>query len=308
MKGLLQSLFHSPLAKLCFAGIRKLVKLLGMQNWFAKRGANPLVFACVPRWTTFSPQDSFMTTYKGVALRLNRSDYTQWTYYANMKQNTLDDLVTLCKPLAHQNGVVFIDVGANIGLVSLGVAQRLNSQQMVFEVHAFEPMPKTFAYLKENIGLNPALAPHITTYNLGLSDKIGDATLFLFPSHSGAASMAPNPGFSQEQVSIQLETLDNVLLSKIPVQTSKVVLKVDVEGFELFVLKGATAFIKQHRPILYLEVDTYHLYRSGYDTEQLFSYLENVLDYEITDSRDGKPLKAIKYASLSTDIICKPRS
>jgi len=85
----------------------------------------------------------------------------------------------------HDGDTVF-DVGANIGLAVLWVGDRIQRGT----VHAFEPIPATFAALERNVGRHPRL--DVRLHHAGASDRSGTATFTFYPLTSTSSSMYPD--------------------------------------------------------------------------------------------------------------------
>ena len=137
---------------------------------------------------------------------------------------------------------VFVDVGSNWGWFPLYVASRPGFRG---SVHAFEPFPATFADLASVVaqaGLNDRIQCHA----VALSDKSGRATMQLPDGfQSGLAMMSEeNAGPGK---GVATDTLDALELGSVSV------IKIDAEGAELKVLRGAAATIAKHRPMIVLE-------------------------------------------------------
>jgi len=137
---------------------------------------------------------------------------------------------------------VFIDVGANLGVVSLLLAERLRDRQ----VYALEPNPTTFQALQKNIARNNAI--NIVAIQAAVSDIDGTISFDADPVRRGTASITTGQlSHTQDVRSITLDTLlrkeriDDVAL-----------LKVDVEGFETVVFKGARETLHSVRPKMIL--------------------------------------------------------
>lgn len=146
-------------------------------------------------------------------------------------------------------GDVFFDVGANIGFVSLAASRMVGATGIVF---AFEPHPKTFSRLQENIALNAA--ENVRALNLALGATAMEREVYEYPDQNiGRTSLIlSNGGVSSGKAKV--DTLDNTI-SAAGIPPAKL-MKIDVEGFELSVLKGATQFLQgSGSPILIIEVD-----------------------------------------------------
>jgi FkbM family methyltransferase len=124
-----------------------------------------------------------------------------------------------------RDGGVFFDVGANIGTYTLVASESAHAR-----VFAFEPHPRTFALLKENVDLNRR--GNVTLINAALSDQSGRVLLTDDP---GSAVNHLKPSDAQPTVSVACSRADEVCVAHGVVPN---ITKVDVEGFEYSVLAG----------------------------------------------------------------------
>jgi hypothetical protein len=83
-------------------------------------------------------------------------------------------------------------------------------------------------------------------------------------------------------------------------------MKVDVEGFEIFVLQGARNLIAKWRPVLFAELAEVNLRQHGFTAVELVKFIEQ-LDYDVLDARTMQAID-IHKTDYHTDIICFPRS
>lgn len=167
-------------------------------------------------------------------------------------------------------GDTFIDVGANQGEYSLWAARKVKAKGKVI---AFEPMSQLFDQLTENIQLNEPFRKTITPVKLGLSDKKGEVTLYASEdSNEGTNTIYTTDKFSIELGKIQLDTLDEQL-EKLKINKVNF-LKIDVEGAELQVLKGALNTLKNNRPILLLEINKDACIAGGYQPDDILELLK----------------------------------
>lgn len=136
------------------------------------------------------------------------------------------------------------DIGAHIGQYSL-VASKL-----VAYVHAFEPTPDTFSLLQQNVTMNRL--HNVAVNNIALSDKAGKAELFLAsPANPGANSLCRSQG--GKRVQVVCRTLDEYVAERNIPPNTPIVLKIDVEGAEMQVLRGAE-HVLERRPTMLIEV------------------------------------------------------
>jgi FkbM family methyltransferase len=144
--------------------------------------------------------------------------------------------VELFREFINKDSIV-CDVGANIGAHTL-VFSRLAKQ-----VYAFEPVPLTFNALAGMVALNDL--DNVTCVQGGISDIEGvmsfQSLVTNFENNFGAAQLSTFNGTNPVQV--------------FPLNIPCDFLKIDVEGMELQVLKGAREVIQQCRPVIYVEAD-----------------------------------------------------
>lgn len=147
--------------------------------------------------------------------------------------------------LVKETEAVF-DVGANIGWYSLNAA-KLNPQ---IKVYAFEPIPKTFNYLKTNIKLNNLT--NVFPYKLGLADSNRFENFYYYKEGSGNASIKNlSKRVNQDKQRCKLVTIDDFCKKN----NLKVdLIKCDVEGAEFLVFKGAIDTLQKDKPIIFSEM------------------------------------------------------
>lgn len=150
-------------------------------------------------------------------------------------------------------GDVFYDIGANVGFFTLIAARLVGPRGRVV---AFEPVTANAAAIRRNIALNHFT--NITVIEAAVSDHEGEEDL-LVTDHGGGAALtsakAPpaHPGSSHTAVRTATTTIDGLLArEEIP---APVMVKIDVEGAELEVLRGMPETMRRIRPKIVCEVD-----------------------------------------------------
>ncbi len=129
------------------------------------------------------------------------------------------------------DGDKFLDVGANAGVYSI-----LASVVLDVDVVAFEPIPETFERLTENIRLNKK-ENDIKYLNIGLSDKKG---ALYFTCDRDATNHVSENLEEENTIKVEVTTLDEELGR---LHYSPSIMKIDVEGYEKFVLNGASLLL-----------------------------------------------------------------
>lgn len=159
-----------------------------------------------------------------------------------------------------RQGDAVIDIGANVGTSSLSAAHLVGDKGKIL---AFEPHPVIFNYLTQNIALNGF--SNIHPYNLALGDKRG--TVSFSSQHGDAQNRVREDG----KLSISVDRLDHILENTPLAQVD--LLKIDVEGYELFIFKGATSILSRTRCVFFecyeRQFKTYQ-----YHSQDLFDFLK----------------------------------
>jgi FkbM family methyltransferase len=147
-----------------------------------------------------------------------------------------------------------LDIGANIGVMSYYLTKNYPKRQ----VFAFEPIPYNYDNLSK-IKRKFALS-NLTLYACALGDTDGTVDMVLPVENSvrfhGLAHVQHETITEKNQGEVfqcpvrQLDSIDELNKSDILITG----IKIDVENFEYFALKGGTAFLKKHKPIIYSEL------------------------------------------------------
>ncbi len=144
-------------------------------------------------------------------------------------------------------GLVFYDVGANVGYYSLLAAKYVDNTG---EVIAFEPFPKNIEYLSHHILLNRLT--NIKIIPKALSDHSGKDKFFC---GNEASSCHINP---EGNIEVTVSTLDAILKEE-SIRPPDII-KVDIEGSEIDFLKGAVNILKINSPLIFMAVHSPQLF------------------------------------------------
>lgn len=125
-------------------------------------------------------------------------------------------------------GDLFVDAGANVGVMSVLAAGVVGAQAI-----AIEPIPATFGWLGRNLALND-LKERVEALNIALSDKAGEIRM---TADQGAANRVTAGG---DGIVIPAKTLDDVLGTRVPR-----IVKMDLEGFETPAVQGGRAALSR---------------------------------------------------------------
>ena len=161
--------------------------------------------------------------------------------------------------LEHLNlGMTFVDIGSHFGFFTLLGSSLVGESGHVL---AFEPMPRTFRILSENIGMRAAYR-NIVAFNVGVGAFEGEAEFNDFgPVFSAFNSVFParilGGGRHAEKIRCRVRSIDSVIDE---LQLTRCdVIKIDAESSEFLVIAGMARTIERFRPNIILEVGDYDL-------------------------------------------------
>ncbi|WP_343636886.1 FkbM family methyltransferase [Fluviicola sp.] len=257
-------------------------------------GSRPWVFKFVPPNKDYKPGSHRKAKRKGISYQLDISDYQEWLVYFHCKTDSSDYLLDYL-----EKSTVIFDIGANIGQTAFNMSLVQQSKGLHPVIYAFEPYPKTFGKLERNIGNNPALI--VKAYNLGLGSEKGSLHMMQHNAwNSGGFRMTSD---TSNSIVVPVISLDEfVSENQIPAIDF---IKIDVEGFELEVLKGARQTIRRFRPVIVFEYSVENiLAQQGNIPEALDELVKN--NYKISTKEGISDLKAILELEDQTDLICIP--
>ncbi len=196
-------------------------------------------------------------------------DLSNWSERQTYYLGRFYDLPTqLLVRAAVRPGDTFIDVGGNVGMVTLAAARCAGEAGTV---HTFEPNPIAFARLAEHVRINGL--ERVELHHCGLGDMTGEFTLSVVGDHTGGGTLAAvrsaPTGPRTTQYVVRVLRGDDVL----PPPVAPTVVKIDVEGFECRVLRGFANLLRTTRPLVVTEVVDSHLHRAGSSKRELFELM-----------------------------------
>lgn len=183
-------------------------------------------------------------TKDGFRLRLNprNAEHRRTHYYGELDERYE---LALLRKIIHE-GDVFWDIGANIGYYTCLAAQRVGKSGSVI---AFEPVPTTRDFLRQNIELNDFSNVTIMPVAIGEVDAI--AAIHMNDPQMGEGTASLNASATQaHKVDVQVRRLDNLTED---LATPNIV-KIDVEGVFWQLWRGASHFFSRQAPIVMAEL------------------------------------------------------
>ena len=205
---------------------------------------------------------------RGVVYELDLSQGIDFAIYLGgmFERSTAVALARLTEPSS-----LVLDIGANIGAHTLHLANLVGPEGRVM---AFEPTDFAFRKLRRNLDLNPSLASRVEAFHCFLTASDGasvpDAIYSSWPLAVETGLHAKHLGREMQTESAQARSLDSILSERADRKVQLV--KLDVDGFECDVLRGATSLLRDARPIFVMELAPYVLKERGASLDQLLSY------------------------------------
>lgn len=227
--------------------LKRLFVSTGLDSTIAKLVHNTALKRLIPSPAYYSNQQRTITR-AGVKYQVQPHDLTQWLLFSGNTDNHVQAAIKHACPTG-----VILDIGANIGHFSLPVARSLKRR-----IIAFEPNPAIFKRLQNNLSLNPSLIPFVTLYPYGIGEKNEHKLLAMPTRNSGAGTLVENYDHEpHNNFTVGIKPLDELINEPVAF------IKIDVEGFEYFVLQGAERILREYRPPIYFETNSLQPYQQS---------------------------------------------
>ena len=162
-------------------------------------------------------------------------------------------------------GQIVVDVGANEGMISLVASRLVGSTGKVI---AFEPNPVPGDILRQHIETNGIT--QIEFHAMGVSDMAGTLDLFVPYVNTGEGTFTVLTHVEGDVIQCPVVVGDSVIGSR-----HVDLIKIDVEGYEMRVLRGLCRAISESHPIIVMEMVAEHLARDGVTPEDVVAYLQS---------------------------------
>ncbi len=270
-----------PFIRLEVPGWGQLARLLGVQY-------GP---ECDHLWTGL-PQQSVRGKWHGYTIPVDLEDWSQRLVWFLGRYYELDTQLVvraLVRP-----GDTFLDIGANVGMITLLASHHVGR---IGKVHSFEPNPVTRANLNKVIAENNI--ENVEVYDVALSDNVGIQKLTVVGRQDGVGTLAKIPETSKVTTAHNIQTAigDDIIPENL---SGRLFIKIDIEGFEPFALKGLTQTIDKHKPLILTEFRPDHLTRAGSSAEEMVAIMaeRNYVPFNISVKR---PFYHHKFHMVQSD-------
>lgn len=238
------------------------------------------------------PHDEVETEYLGAKLLVPTKDTSLvpalvGNYYERLELEIFQSLAAESRTI--------IDVGGNIGLYAIvGSLAQTKPKSRLF---SFEPVAENVRYLRHNALLNKLDEKQIHIIAAALGDTEGDLIIHLsegnIGTHSASSKTAKAIGHSQK---VKQMTLDGFVKEKSLKDID--ILKIDVEGFDGQVLRGATALLRNQHPTLFVEYIPRLLKNCNFDPAEYIKLITSHYKHCFAVNEINEQLYALDISSL----------
>jgi len=176
------------------------------------------------------------------SLRVSRRAHTQRIMYQVIAEagQLYEPITSLLALGALRPGDLAIDIGAHVGYFSLLFRLAVGRTGSVI---AFEPMPETYRRLLHNVLANRFT--NVLPLPLAVADQSGSATFHIHPDNEGESSLLQD-GAGGHTTPVQVTCLDDLFSDGLPARPR--LLKIDAEGVEMDILRGAGRWFERYAP------------------------------------------------------------
>jgi len=245
-------------------------------RWFALKPyfkGKTRIETLLSRWISMPPMDVGTTFPDGFTMMLNPDAWAdRWLYFRDCEPDVAHVLRQHLQP-----GGVFIDAGANVGFYSLLASSLVGPSG---QVYAFEPMPVAHACAKRNLEQNRS--SNVVLFHAALGAARAEADIYWNGDNHTLSSLRARDGVDQVCGRCQVLALDDMVADG-SISRSPDVVKIDVEGSEMDVLKGAQRLIRGSRPpLLIIELNRNTQPSFGYEPEAIIGFVTSLNRFSVS--------------------------
>lgn len=229
------------------------------------------------------------TSYKGVNLVLPSKDPS---IVPPIIRGTYESFELDVYGALAENARTVLDVGGNIGLYAV-VAGKRNADATVI---SFEPIRENVSYLQKNIEQNGL--GNVTAVEAAVGAETGKIDIFLSDvsiGHHSITQKFDGSRNSKKSISVQMISLDDFVKEH---KYKPELLKVDVEGYDYYVFKGAKEILKRYRPTIFAEFGPDMMHENGYQPEEFLDILFDCSDEAYIFDEIARKLIAVSKDEL----------
>lgn len=212
-------------------------------------------------------------------------------------------VTAILKNIENKSNPVIIDIGANIGLISIAV---LNEFPQV-KIYAFEPGPHQNKLFEKTIIENNLNS--IVLSSVALSNKKGTTTFCIHSSNdaSGDGFVDTERAGKTNKITVNTDTLDNWWIENN--RPTIDFIKMDTEGSEYWILQGAKQFVESQRPNMLIEINLQNIKNYPFTLDDLLKLIDSLgysvfsMERDLVDSSNSE-----KHLRKSDTFLLLPKS
>jgi FkbM family methyltransferase len=229
-------------------------------------------------------------------LRSYTENYICWTgEYEGKTMNMVLEMVDFSKNI--------LDIGGNVGYWTINLAKKIQNDKKVF---SFEPVKSNYNRILEHLEINE-MESKVKVFNIGLGQQ--NDTVYYDISNEDRdnnaqtfnATIVSNPKNKLEENSFEVKVLDDILDQENITDIGFI--KIDVEGFEASVFRGARKFLKENKPLIYGEFTPEALLNNNSSMEEIFEIFSDYVFFQ----EEGKSFIELKEKKFHRDILLIPK-
>lgn len=235
--------------------LRKFVAGQSSESWRAR---------FIPSHTLFRSPSRRVLRDQTRSLEFDLSDWMEWAAYFELSDPSIEQLISLLKP-----GDIALDVGSNIGSMLIAMAKTVGPTGFVY---GFEPQTSRYQKCADRLRYSQVQNASVERLAVGAA-RVQVEIVSPDPRNAGRARVRGKSDDSAPVDQVTCVPLDFWLEDKKIEKVS--LIKIDVEGFEMEVLKGMTTLLERYSPVLFIEVDNGNLGLQGSSANELLQWLRD---------------------------------
>ena len=233
---------------------------------------NPWFVRFVPHPSRYLKYESRQVVRGRVIFKLHPNNKSEWLVFVGQDECGVEHILKHLPERSADKEIIVFDIGANVGQFSTAASKLLVTDDLKHIIHAFEPNPEAHQRFLDNLKVNPDVSNCIKINRLGLGESSESVTIEVPDRNLGAGSLVEDysgePGSTYE---VKVVTLDSYVESNNIASID--FMKIDVECYEPYVLKGATQSIEKFMPVIYIEVVQACVKRTGLAEDFIHQFL-----------------------------------
>jgi FkbM family methyltransferase len=169
--------------------------------------------------------------------------------------------------LAKRKKVLFLDIGANVGLYTIGLTNRIGKKR--FTTYAFEPDPVYHKLLLHNIAENDI--KDVVVHNVAVGN------VYITIETDGFRLVKDK--VEKTRVRFRIRTLDSIITPSVLRRFDQIFVKIDIEGHEEEALRGSVQLFRSGKPMLFMIEDCVNPSIQTYLKTQKFTFRGKITPY-----------------------------